>query len=161
MMEAMYKKFSEEHGLNPASTAPFSTLKYQKEIAKLEKAYNEHFNTLMIYASERSGLTKKFFETVATRVVQVYEIANRDADNWLKAIMAPMETQVREHQLQLRRRLESIKRIHKATDTLEDRVQELEHMESGILQQLDKLNALNNELQQALQHDANQDVVAA
>jgi len=161
MMEAMYKKFSEEHGLNPASTTPFSTLKYQKEIAKLEKAYNEHFNTLMIYASERSGLTKKFFETVATRVVQVYEIANRDADNWLKAIMAPMETQVREHQLQLRRRLESIKRIHKATDTLEDRIQELEHMESGILHQLDKLNTLNNELQQALQHDANQDVVAA
>jgi hypothetical protein len=161
MMEAMYKKFSEEHGLNPASTTPFSTLKYQKEIAKLEKAYNEHFNTLMLYASERSGLTKKFFETVATRVVQVYEIANRDADNWLKAIMAPMETQVREHQLQLRRRLESIKRIHKATDTLEDRINELEHMESGILQQLAALNALDNQLQQALQHNANLDVAAA
>ena len=161
MMEAMYKKFSEEHGLNPATTTPFSTLKYQKEIAKLEKAYNEHFNTLMIYASERSGLTKKFFETVATRVIQVYEIANRDADNWLKAIMSPMETQVREHQLQLRRRLESIKRIHKATDTLEDRINELEHMESGILHQLGALNSLNNRLQLALQHDANRDVVIA
>ncbi len=161
MMEAMYKKFSEEHGLNPAVTTPFSTLKYQKEIAKLEKAYNDHFNTIMVYASERSGLTKKFFETVATRVVQVYEIANRDADNWLKAIMAPMETQVREHQLQLRRRLESIKRIHKATDTLEDRISELEHMESSVLQQLAALNAIQNQLQQALQHDANQDVAAA
>ena len=161
MMEAMYKKFSEEHGLNPATTTPFSTLKYQKEVAKLEKAYNDHFSTLMIYASERSGLTKKFFETVATRVVHVYEIANRDADNWLKAIMAPMETQVREHQLQLRRRLESIKRIHKATDTLEDRINELEHMENGILQQLDALNVLDDQMQQALLHDANLDVVAA
>ncbi len=161
MMEAMYKKFSEEHGLNHATTTPFSTLKYQKEIAKLEKAYNDHFNTIMVYASERSGLTKKFFETVATRVVQVYEIANRDADNWLKAIMAPMETQVREHQLQLRRRLESIKRIHKATDTLEDRINELEHMETGLLIQLDKLNGLNNQMQQALHHDANLDVALA
>ena len=161
MMEAMYKKFSEEHGLNPASTPPFSTLKYQKEIAKLEKAYNEHFNTLMVYASERAGLTKKFFETVATRVLQVYEIANRDADNWLKAIMSPMETQVREHQLQLRRRLESIKRIHKATDTLEDRINELEHMESGILHQLGALNTLNNKMQQALMHDANRGVATA
>ena len=103
-------------------------------------------------------MTKKFFETVATRVVQVYEIANRDADNWLKAIMAPMETQVREHQLQLRRRLESIKRIHKATDTLEDRINELEHMETGLLIQMDKLNGLNNQMQQALYHDANLDV---
>ena len=161
MMEAMYKKFSEEHGLKPATTTPFSTLKYQKELAKLEKAYNDHFNTLMVYASERSGLTKKFFETVATRVVQVYEIANRDADNWLKAIMAPMETQVREHQLQLRRRLESIKRIHKATDTLEDRIDELEHMEGHILRQIDELNSLNTRLHESLMHDANRDVAFA
>lgn len=161
MMEAMYKKFSEEHGLNGASTTPFSTLKYQKEVAKLEKAYNEHFNTMMVYASERSGLTKKFFETVATRVIQVYEIANRDVDNWLKAIMAPMETQVREHQLQLRRRLESIKRIHKATDTLEDRISELEHMEGNMVRQLAELDTHSGELNAALMHDANRDVLEA
>jgi hypothetical protein len=161
MMEAMYKKFSEEHGLKAAATTPFSTLKYQKELAKLEKGYNEHFNTIMVYASERAGLTTKFFETVATRVIQVYEIANRDVDNWLKAIMAPMETQVREHQLQLRRRLESIKRIHKATDTLEDRITELEHMEGNILRQLDELNTLNSRLHQALMRDANQNVASA
>jgi len=41
-------------------------------------------------------------------------------------IMSPMESQVREHQIQLRRRLESIKRIHQASDTLEDRVAEIE-----------------------------------
>ena len=115
----------------------------------------------MVYASERSGLTKKFFETVAARVIQVYEIANRDVDNWLKAIMAPMETQVREHQLQLRRRLESIKRIHKATDTLEDRITELEHMEGHILRQFDELNNLNTHLHQSLMHNANRDVVFA
>ncbi len=161
MMEAMYRKFSEEHGLKPATTTAFSTLKYQKEIAKLEKAYGDHFSTLMVYTSERSGLTKKFFETVATRVIQVYEIANRDVDNWLKTIMAPMETQVREHQLQLRRRLESIKRIHKATDTLEDRITELEHMEGHILSQLGELNSLNTHLHESLMHDANLDVAFA
>jgi hypothetical protein len=48
--------------------------------------------------------------------------ANRDVEQWLRAVMAPLETQVREHQLQLKRRLESVKRIHQATDTLEDRV---------------------------------------
>jgi len=94
-------------------------------------------------------------------MIQVYEIANRDVDNWLKAIMAPMETQVREHQLQLRRRLESIKRIHKATDTLEDRINELEHMESHILRQLDELNSLSTHLQESLVHDANLDVAFA
>ena len=54
--------------------------------------------------------------------------------------MAPMETQVREHQMQLRRRLESIKRIHKATDTLEDRIHELEEMERQMAAQTTELD---------------------
>jgi DNA repair exonuclease SbcCD ATPase subunit len=160
MMDAMYKKFSEEHGLKSASPAPFSTLKYNKELAKLEKAYNEHFGTLTVYASERFSLTQKFFETVAARVVHVYEIANRDVENWLKAVMAPMETQVREHQLQLRRRLESIKRIHKATDTLEDRIAELEQMEHNLLDQIEELNDMHNTLTEALAIDANAEALA-
>ena len=160
MMEAMYKKFSEEHGLKSASPTPFSTLKYNKELAKLEKAYNEHFGTITVYASERFSLTQKFFETVAARVVHVYEIANRDVENWLKAVMAPMETQVREHQLQLRRRLESIKRIHKATDTLEDRISELEQMEHNILDQIEELNDMHNTLTEALAIDANSEARA-
>ncbi|QLI81733.1 dynamin family protein [Chitinibacter fontanus] len=142
MMAAMYKKFSEEHGLGTATPPPFSTLKYHKELARLEKSFREHFNTVgNLLTTSRGRLTHKFFETVASRVVYVFEVANRDVENWLKAVMAPMETQVREHQLQLRRRLESIKRIHKATDTLEDRIQELEEMQRQLAEQIGELNA--------------------
>jgi DNA repair exonuclease SbcCD ATPase subunit len=142
MMAGMYKKFSEEHGLGSVAPPPFSTLKYHKEIARLERSFNEHFNTVgAIVTTSQSTLTRKFFETIANRVVYVYEVANRDVENWLKAVMAPMETQVREHQMQLRRRLESVKRIHKATDTLEDRINELKEIEAGINQQLSELDA--------------------
>ena len=123
MMDVMYDKFSKEHGLRKSEPPAFSTLRYQKELAKLERAYKEQFNTAFnMIANEKMTLTTKFFETLASRVIHVYEVANRDVENWLKAVIAPMESQVREHQLQLRRRLESIKRIYKATDTLEDRI---------------------------------------
>ena len=155
MMEAMYKKFSDDHGLSQTTPAPFSTLKYLKEIAKLEKAYNEHFNTVLnMLTHEKLTLTQKFFETLASRVIHVYEIANRDVDNWLKAVMAPMETQVREHQLQLRRRLESVKRIHKATDTLEDRIAELTQMENAVLAQVEDLRVLRQHIGNTLNFDA-------
>jgi hypothetical protein len=141
MMAGMYKKFSEEHGLGSVAPPPFSTLKYHKEIARLERSFNEHFNTFgAILTNSQTTLTKKFFETIASRVVYVYEVANRDVENWLKAVMAPMETQVREHQMQLRRRLESVKRIHKATDTLEDRIEELSEIDAGIQHQLSELD---------------------
>lgn len=151
MMAAMYKRFSEDHGLNQVTPPPFSTLKYHKEIARLERGYREHFNTLGTLMTTRQGaLTSKFFDTVASRVVYVFDVANRDIENWLKAVMSPMETQVREHQLQLRRRLESIKRIHKATDTLEDRIAELEQMQLELQTQMQELNAIVREIHQRL-----------
>ncbi|WP_051259022.1 MULTISPECIES: dynamin family protein [Chitinibacter] len=152
MMAAMYKKFSEEHGLGTATPPPFSTLKYHKELARLEKSFREHFNTVgNLLTTSRGRLTHKFFETVASRVVYVFEVANRDVENWLKAVMAPMETQVREHQLQLRRRLESIKRIHKATDTLEDRILELEEIDRQLAEQMGELNGQLRNVYTALQ----------
>ena len=151
MMDVMYDKFSKEHGLRKSEPPAFSTLRYQKELAKLERAYKEQFNTAFnMIANEKMTLTTKFFETLASRVIHVYEVANRDVENWLKAVIAPMESQVREHQLQLRRRLESIKRIYKATDTLEDRILELENIEKSIRAQMTDLKVLRQHMGNAL-----------
>src|SRR5215470_3045158 len=140
MMQAMYTRFAKEHNLEPFSPPPFSMLKYQKEIDRLERAFNVHFNTLWNMVSKaKFALMKKFFETIAMRAKHVFDIANRDLETWLKAIMAPLETQVRERHIQLRRRLESVKRIHRASEELEDRVAELEQSEAGLRAQLDAL----------------------
>ena len=157
MMDVMYDKFSKEHGLRKSDPPAFSTLRYQKEISKLERAYKEQFNTKWnMITNEKMTLTTKFFETLASRVIHVFEVANRDVENWLKAVIAPMESQVREHQLQLRRRLESIKRIYKATDTLEDRIAELESVEKGIVAQSTELKVLRQHMNNALtlEHEA-------
>jgi len=162
MMDVMYEKFSKEHGLRKSEPPAFSTLRYQKELAKLERAYKEQFNTAFnMIAHEKMTLTSRFFETLASRVIHVYEVANRDIENWLKAVISPMESQVREHQLQLRRRLESIKRIYKATDTLEDRIAELEAIEKGIQSQLNDLKVLQMHMKNALAFESTENVMAA
>lgn len=155
MMDAMYEKFAEEHGLREVTPPLFSTLRYQKEIAKLERAYKEQFDTaLNMLTNEKMTLTSKFFETLASRVIHVYEVANRDVETWLKSVIAPMESQVREHQLQLRRRLESIKRIYKATGTLEERISELESIDKSIQAQVNDLRVLRQHMLNALAFEA-------
>ena len=137
MMQAMYVRFAAEQGIEHFVPPPFSMLKYQKEIDRLEHAYNQHFNTLWnMLSSAKFSLTKRFFETIATRVKHVYDIANRDVESWLRATMSPLETQVREHHLQLRRRLESVKRIHRASGELEDRIGELEQQDEALAGQV-------------------------
>jgi hypothetical protein len=141
MMRAMYIRFANDHGLEPFVPPAFSVLKYQKEIERLERAYNAHFNTLWNMVSKaKFALMKRFFETVASRAKHVYDISNRDVESWLKAVMAPLETQVREHHLQLRRRLESIRRIHQASDELEERITELEQARDALAAQINGLS---------------------
>ena len=81
---------------------------------------------------------------------QTFELANRDVEQWLRAVMSPLETQVREYQIQLKRRLESVKRIHEATDTLESRVEELMQGEEALRALLDELDNLEAAVADAL-----------
>ena len=151
MMESVYKKFAIEHGLKLGSPTTFSLLRYEKELDRLQAWCDDHLNTMVsLLTHDKKNITQKFFEEVATQVRRAFEHANRDAEVWLRAIMAPMETQVREHQIQLKRRLESIKRIHQATDTLEDRIAELDGVEQNLLQQIDALEEIVGRVQDML-----------
>ncbi len=135
LMDGVYKKFQEEHGLANVKPKGFSVMKYSRELKRLEDKHMQVLSGMSLLMAEQGTVIRKFFDSAVGKVRAIYAMANRDADNWLKTIMSPMESQVREHQIQLRRRLESIKRIHKATDTLEDRVKELEHVREGIREQ--------------------------
>jgi predicted GTPase len=151
MMTAMYQKFSDEHGLAAVNPPDYSLRKYRKEMARLEQIFDERFNTVFkMLTLGQNQLTARFFETLASKVVQVFELANRETESWLKALIAPMETQVREHKIQLKRRLESVSRIHAATETLDDRIAELETAMGTVSDQLDNLARINTRIADAL-----------
>ena len=153
MMEAIYKKFSVEHGLKLGTPTSFSLTRYRKDVDRLEQWCDTHLNSaITLLTNEKNKVTQKFFEEVASQVKRAFERANRDTEIWLKAIMAPMETQVREHQIQLKRRLESIKRIHQATDTLEERITELDQDERQLVAQVHALEQAGSRVQTALQN---------
>jgi hypothetical protein len=87
-------------------------------------------------------------------VKRTYEYANLEAEQWLRAVMAPVEAQVREHQLQLRRRVESIRRIHEATETLEDRMAELDQVGASLGGQIAELKGHARAIGALLKTDA-------
>ena len=162
MMNVMYDKFASEHGLRETKPPAFSTVRYHKELNKLNAAYSEQFNTTFnMIVNEKMILIAKFFETLASRVLYVFELANHDVEAWLRAVISPMESQVREHQSQLRRRMESIKRIHQATDTIEDRIGELEMIEKGFNSQLSELTALHQSIMSLLVSESLSEGLAA
>lgn len=154
MMAAMYRKFSEEFGLAAVNPPDYGLDKYRRRIDQLQHAFDERFNTMfrMLTVGQRQ-LTARFFDTVASEVVHVFELANRETETWLKALIGPMETQVREHKAQLVRRLDSVSRIHAATQTLDERMAELETASGIAADQLDNLARINQRVVDALSGD--------
>ena len=113
-------------GMTRFAVPPFSLLRYRREVKRLEEAYQNQINTVVTFlTTEQHALTTRFFESIANRVTQVFDLLNKEVDIWLAAVISPMESQVREHQRQLRKRLESVKRIQEAAGTLDDRLKEL------------------------------------
>jgi hypothetical protein len=136
MMRAVYARRAAGHAPSRITPPPFSMFRYKKEIARLEQAHNAQFNTLWnMLSMAKFALTQRFFETIASRVRHVYDIANRDIEAWLRAVVAPLETEVKEQHAQLRRRLESIRRIHGASGELEARVAEIEEAKAALAAQ--------------------------
>jgi hypothetical protein len=126
MMEGVYHKFQEEYGLANVRPGGLSMARYLREIRRLEAKHEQYMKGAHLLFTEQQILTRRFFDSAVSKVRAIFKMANRETDQWLKNILSPMEAQVREHQIQLRRRLESIKRIHQASETLEERVHELE-----------------------------------
>ncbi len=135
LMDGVYQKFQQEHGLANIRPSAFSVLRYTREIRRIEDKHEAFIGGLSLFMTEQHNVVKGFFESVISKVRAIYVSMNRDADDWLKDMMAPMESQVREHQAQLRRRLESVKRIHQASDTLEARMAELKQILEEITEQ--------------------------
>ncbi|MDR1275439.1 MAG: dynamin family protein [Candidatus Accumulibacter sp.] len=143
MIEAVYKKFLVEYGLKLGTPKSFSLMRCAKAIDHLEVWCNTNINNrFRLMTSDKERVIRVFFDEVAAQTRRSFERANLDAEMWLKSIMSPLENQVREHQIQIKRRLESLKRIHQATDTLEERINELEHVKSDLLAQINSLNRM-------------------
>ena len=150
MMTVMYRKFSTEHGLALSAPMSFSLDKYIKEIEAIEGVYQKQFSTATLLTKPQVVLMHKFFDSVAARVKQSFLQANRDVEAWQKVVMAPLEAQIREHKGQLKNRMQSIQRIHVATDSLEDKIGSFESLQADIDAQKKALTDLEDGLKTAL-----------
>ncbi|HZX26471.1 MAG TPA: dynamin family protein [Telluria sp.] len=142
MMESMYRKFSAEHGLQLALPMSFSLAKYRAELEQIEALYHKQFSTTTLLLTSRTVLMDRFFDTIASRVRKLFRAANHDAEAWLKVIMAPLESQIRQHKEQLKHRLASIQRIHDATDSLEQKIESFEATQNDLENMKGRLSEL-------------------
>jgi hypothetical protein len=156
MMDTMYRKFATEHGLSLAMPMPLSLARYAAEIDAIEAIYQKQFGTATLWMTSRGALLERFFDSIASRIKHVFRAVNADVEAWLKVIMAPLETQVRQHREQLRHRQASIQRIHDATEGLEQKISAFDAARGDLDKVKGQLSALSGAVTNALNESAPQ-----
>ncbi len=150
LSETITRDFEHDHGIANFQVRRLRLERFKQEVERLEQKYSHFKETKTLFFREQMSITNRFYESVCTASRKVFARALQDANTWNNNLMVPMETYVREHHSQLRRRLESVKRIHKATDTVETRLRELAFQKTELQEQQDDFNALQRQLAELL-----------
>lgn len=150
LSENVTRDFESDHGITNFQVRRLRLDKYKQEISRLERKHANLKNSKTLFFREQMSITNKFYDSVCIATRNIFKAALQDANNWNNNLMVPMETYVREHHTQLRRRLESVKRIHKASDTVDSRLKELSVMQALLHEQRAQYNVYKHQLDKLL-----------
>ena len=153
LSENITRDFEQDHGIANFRVRRLRLEKFKQEVTRLESKHSDLQETRTLFFREQMSITNRFYESVCAASRKIFKRALRDATQWNNNLMVPMETYVREHHTQLRRRLESVKRIHKASDTVEARLKELTTMQNKLYEQNDEFTALEQRMSSLLAID--------
>jgi len=133
LVQTIYRKFHQEHGLAEVKPKLFSFTRYKREMERLYHEAEAYRTSPLTTMTEQSFVVKKFFISMVSHARNVFFNAHQDAEAWGKAAMAPLVARIKEHKSQMERRLESLRRINESRDTLQSRIEALEKQADPLL----------------------------
>jgi hypothetical protein len=134
MMGSVSRKFADEYQIATVEVLDFATDRFFVELDRLEERCARDFKGAgSLLTRRRSTLSALFFDSVVLKVINVFEIADREVRTWMNAFIRPLDAQLAAFQEQSNTRVEGMGRIQNA--------------DTDLVARLDELRALNAEVE--------------
>jgi DNA repair exonuclease SbcCD ATPase subunit len=143
MVLGVQHRFAEETGWSMPPPMTFTLDTYLAEIDRVETAYESHFGAIAVLTRDKWSLIERFFETVVGQSRTIFSAAERDTEAWIRSLLPPLETQVREQRQQLKKRTDAVLRIRDAQESLDGRIGQLEDALQDVQAHLDELKKIS------------------
>ena len=142
LVQAIYHKFHKEHGFRNVKPKLFTTNRFQRELNLLYREAELFRKSPVTTMTEQSFVVKKFFISMVSKARNIFFNANQEANRWAKEIINPLRAQIKEHKLDIEKRLLTLRKISQSRDTLETRIAELENTLKDLEQQISAINLM-------------------
>jgi hypothetical protein len=147
MMTTVSRKFTDEYQVANIEVPEFSTERFLVELDRLEEMCARDFKGAgSLLTRRRSTLSTLFFDSVALKVIHVFEIADREVRTWMNGFIRPLDAQLATFQEQTNSRIEGMGRIQNAETDLVARLEELRALAREVEAQRDQWQAHHERL---------------
>ncbi|HEX3063275.1 MAG TPA: dynamin family protein, partial [Usitatibacter sp.] len=119
LMANVARKMGQEYKVAMVETAEFGTDRFFVELDRIQEACAREFGGgSRMFLKSRQALGSLFFDTAASQVIRIHEIADGETRAWMGAFVRPLETQLAAYQEQSYSRIEGMGRIQTADSDL-------------------------------------------
>jgi Dynamin family len=143
MMFVMYRQFNTQYAMSMGGPPPLKLDPFKDHIEKLEDLFDSQFGAASLLTREKWVLARRYFELIALELKKVYASFYAEADSWLKSTLSPVEREMLERQIQLKRRMDSVKQVLEASDELDVRLSAIKVENEGLEAQLNQTAELS------------------
>lgn len=142
LLQRIYRKFSEDHRLGNIRPKLFSVNKYKLEMERLHREAEAYRKSPLTAMTEQSFVIKKFFISLVSHARSAFYQAYSEAESWNKTALHSLLSRIKEHKDQMKKRLESLRKISESREMLQQRIAELEANAETLNSQLADINML-------------------
>ncbi len=140
--EQLYQLFASRHQFEARIPPKLDMSEFTERMAALEKITEAFCRDPVNVMTEKHFLIRKFFMSLGRQVEAIFADTCKQAQTWLKQVLAPLRQQIDEHRENLEKRSKSLMQIHQNVDELQSNITALEENLASLQEQgamLDKL----------------------
>ncbi len=146
MLVAMFVQLNTEYGFSLQVPDEPQVEPYVKELDLIERSHLQYLSVGNALRLAQPEFAQQVMRALSTRLRGVFETALGDIEAWSKSAAAQLDSQLRERRKNFVRRLEAVDRIAQASDSLQERIAQIQARSGELDQSERKLAELTDHL---------------
>jgi hypothetical protein len=126
LVESTYTHFHEKAGFERLYPPALNLEKHTLAIHQLRQVTIEYCHHPRQLLTEKHFLVPNFYETLVAEARQVFEETREDTEAWLQAALGPLDAAVKEHEVQLNKRVDNLRKLQHNLNAVADRSKQIE-----------------------------------
>jgi len=147
LVEQTYAEFQEKFGFAAVQRAGLNLEKHALAMHNLKQTAVEFCHDPVSIMTEKHFLVRRFYDSLVGEARRIFEMTRVDTEAWLRGALNPLNTALKEHEVQLGKRVENLKKMRDNLQSVGDRAKYLERQMQTLKAQHDVLAGIRTNLE--------------